>query len=261
MVTDHPAGVCPRKSNMKTPIKIALLGTGMAGAAFYDSLSTLEDWEIEVFDKSRGIGGRLTTRYTETHQFDHGAQFFTARTTAFQVFLKNTGHVESWTPHITTLSATQAPFKRIWYEPHFVATPRMNGLCKQIFDGDRVTLGTEITRVEQSDAGLVLVTNDGVQYGPYHRVVSSAPAEQTARIFAGVATTPFLEVSSDPCFALMLPFSAADKLPSFDAAVVKDSIVNWLAFTDSKPGREYAPSLVAHSDGIWARLHFDDGVK
>ncbi len=242
---------------MKTPTRIALLGTGMAAAAFYDRLSTQKDLEIDVFDKSRGIGGRLTTRYTETHQFDHGAQFFTARTPAFKAFLRDTGHVEPWTPNITTLSATQAPFKRIWFEPHYVATPRMNGLCKQMFSGARLTLGMEIARVEQSDAGLMLVATDGSRYGPYQRVVSSAPAEQTARIFSEVNTTPFPDVSFDPCFALMLPLSAADKLPSFDAAVVKDSIVNWLAFTDSKPGRDCAPSLIAHSDGAWARAHFE----
>lgn len=243
---------------MKTPVKIALLGTGMAAAAVHTRLQQEENVDIQVFDKSRGIGGRLATRYTDTHQFDHGAQFFTARTAAFQSFLQDRDEIAAWTPNITTLTRDQAPFKRIWYEPHYVATPRMNGLCRKVFLHANVSLGAEITDILRCPDGYLLQAKDGSRYGPFDRVISSAPAEQTARIFSSITTARFDAVRFDPCFALMVPLTEEDTLPSFDAAVVRDSPISWLAFTDSKPDRSCAPSMIAHSRGDWAREHLDD---
>lgn len=56
--------------------------------------------EITVFEKSRGVGGRIATRYAGEFEFDHGAQFFTARTPGFRRFLQpliDNGVVANWT--------------------------------------------------------------------------------------------------------------------------------------------------------------------
>ncbi|MEF8717273.1 MAG: NAD(P)-binding protein [Candidatus Accumulibacter necessarius] len=39
--------------------------------------------EVSLFDKSRGPGGRMSTRRGDDWQCDHGAQYFTARHPAF----------------------------------------------------------------------------------------------------------------------------------------------------------------------------------
>ena len=66
--------------------KIAVIGAGLAGLTVARELSQYH--QVTVFEKSRGVGGRLATRYAGDYEFDHGAQFFTAKSPQFQAFLK-----------------------------------------------------------------------------------------------------------------------------------------------------------------------------
>ena len=64
-----------------TKPKLAIVGTGMSGLACADGLG--QNFEISLFDKSRGLSGRLSTRRGESHAFDHGAQYFRSETKLF----------------------------------------------------------------------------------------------------------------------------------------------------------------------------------
>lgn len=240
---------------------IAIIGTGIAAATLVHRLRAQAN--ITLFDKARGMGGRMASRYTDTHQFDHGAQFFTARTPSFQAFLAPwiaTGDVAPWTPNITTLSQDQRPFKRPWFEPHYVAAPRMNGLCKALMADIPFHAGTEIAKVERRDGAGWLVTTDEQRFGPFDWIISTAPAPQAARIFASAANPPFERVTFEPCFALMAPLPDDVMLP-FDAAVVRDDVISWVAMSDRRPGRDCSPSLVAHATAAWAQAHLEEEPK
>ena len=62
-------------------MKIAIIGAGMAGLTVAKKLKDFAD--ITIFEKSRGAGGRICSRYTEPFVFDHGAQFFTTKDSEF----------------------------------------------------------------------------------------------------------------------------------------------------------------------------------
>ena len=83
-------------------MRIAIIGAGMAGLSCGLRLRD-GGHEISVFDKGRGPGGRMSTRRiehgNETFQFDHGAQYFTARDPAFVARVAEWdcgGHVARW---------------------------------------------------------------------------------------------------------------------------------------------------------------------
>ena len=65
---------------------IAIIGAGMAGLACARRLA-YHGRAVRLFEKGRKAGGRLSTRRIETAlgtvQFDHGAQYFTARDADF----------------------------------------------------------------------------------------------------------------------------------------------------------------------------------
>ena len=67
-------------------MKICVIGAGMAGGYLGSALGQLGH-DVVVLEKSRGFGGRLATRRGEGVQFDHGAPFFTARTSLFKELL------------------------------------------------------------------------------------------------------------------------------------------------------------------------------
>ena len=56
--------------------KIAIIGTGLSAIFSAIHLRKNTDLEINLFDKARGLGGRLATRRAEDGKFDHGAQYF-----------------------------------------------------------------------------------------------------------------------------------------------------------------------------------------
>ena len=81
--------------------KIAVIGAGLSGVRLGQILGDVAD--VRIFEKSRGTGGRMSTRRADPFRFDHGAQYFTARGAGFQEFLSPylvSGTVARWSPRI-----------------------------------------------------------------------------------------------------------------------------------------------------------------
>ena len=79
--------------------KIAIIGAGLSGLVLSNLLKAHAD--ILVFEKSKGVGGRLATRRADPYAFDHGAQYFTIKNSQFQQFIHpliGEGCVEVWKP-------------------------------------------------------------------------------------------------------------------------------------------------------------------
>jgi renalase len=66
--------------------KIAIIGAALSGLSAAQFLK--DHAEITLFEKALGVSGRISTRRTEHYFFDHGAQYFTAKTKAFHDFIQ-----------------------------------------------------------------------------------------------------------------------------------------------------------------------------
>lgn len=241
-------------------MKIAIIGAGIAGLTAAHSLK--DDHDIHVFEKARGVGGRMSTRYADPYQFDHGAQFFTARSPEFQDFLKPFiagGHVAEWTPRVTTLEIGQKPYKRDWFEAHYVAAPKMNSLCQALSQGVQAHIQTRIGRLERQDAQWVLYDEAGQMLDIFDFVISSVPAPQLLDLFpvdfAGIDA--IRDVKMTGCFTMMVGFDAPPPL-LWDAAVVKNSPIEWMAVNSSKPDRKTGFSMVINTTNEWAESRIED---
>ena len=65
--------------------RIAVIGAGISGIYVAKELSKFA--QVTVFEKSRGFGGRMSTRTRDDFEFDHGAQYFTVKSNEFNDFL------------------------------------------------------------------------------------------------------------------------------------------------------------------------------
>ena len=64
-------------------MRMAIIGASIAGLSCAESLRR-GGHEVTVFEKNRGIGGRIATRRTpEDLRFDHGAQFLRSKVALF----------------------------------------------------------------------------------------------------------------------------------------------------------------------------------
>jgi photolyase PhrII len=238
-------------SRRTRPWRVAVIGAGISGAACARALAE-HGVEVVVFEKSRGPGGRMSTRRGEAGEFDHGAQYFTVRDARLAhrvASWRADGVVAEWRGRF----ATVGPFGAAPIEapPRFVAVPKMSALCDWLlsFPGIEVRTRATVARIGRCDRGWMLGATDAdgaaIELGAFDLVLSTAPAQQTAGLFAPVAPALAVDasrVSMRPMWALMwasptrvdLPFDHAEVLAGVQGA---GDALAWVSRVSSKPGR------------------------
>lgn len=245
--------------------RIAIIGAGISGLTLAQNLKNHAD--VVVYEKSRGVGGRMSTRYADPFYFDHGTQCFTARTEEFQSFLQpymQDGTVAQWSGKVITLEIGKKQTKRIWFEPHLVAAPNMNSLCKKLAEGINVHLSKEVVPLMQKQSNAWLLNDkEGNMLGEFDFVISTAPPAQTLNLFQKQLTAECAlhKANMQGCYSLMIGFNKPwDK--KWIAAKVRNNPIKWISINSTKPSRgNKATSIVAHSSNSWADKHIDDDVQ
>lgn len=222
---------------------VAVIGAGIAGLSCAQQL-TQAGMNVTVFEKSRGPGGRMSTRRAEpadthsdhTWQCDHGAQYFTARDPLFIAQVQRwqqSGVVAQWQGTIKTIgqrpdvsgnSAAGIPAtdKPLPVTERYVGTPRMTAPAHQLASGLRIMSGARIVKMSASAKGWHLQQeNDTNTSGPFRHLVLAIPAQQAGELLAGLLADQltsqaphthavehalFLsrQLALRPCWALML---------------------------------------------------------
>ena len=245
--------------------QIAIIGAGISGLTLAQHLKNFAN--IVVFEKARGVGGRMSTRYTDPFCFDHGAQCFTARTKSFELFLKpfvENGTVAEWHGEVINLEMGKKITKRCWYEPHLVAVPNMNSLCKKMAEGITINFSTEVAPLasKQTD-GWHLYSKEHSLLGVFDWIISTAPSAQTINLFSHFLCEKLSlhQARMQGCYALMLGINKLWE-QEWIAAKVRNNPIKWISVNSTKPGRNNAgTSLVVHSRNDWAEKHIDDDIK
>ena len=246
-------------------LSIAIVGAGLSGLTLANVIG--EHADVTVFEKARGVGGRMSTRYANEFYFDHGAQFFTARNKHFKQFLAphfSSGLVEEWKGKVVTFEKGKKMTDRIWFEPHYVATPGMNSLCKKLAENVRIHLNCDVAPlVEKSKQGWELFDKNGAGLGFYHWVISTAPPVQTTHLFDKFLPKDSILNQSKflACYSLMFGFHKK-WMHSWMAANILNSPLESIAVNSTKPGRNHnLTTLVVHSSNSWAEKHADDDLE
>lgn len=260
---------------IKQKNSLLIIGAGISGLAAARTLRehiSPNELSIDIVEKSRGFGGRMACRQTKVGDsllfFDHGAQFFTARTKEFQTLINpliESDLIREWAPKLVTLSTSKKIYKREWFEKHYICRHGMNSLAKNLaseLKGNDVNIRTSahvrnIKRLKESSTGKlwqVKIEEDQQKYR-YKWIISSIPAQQNLQLFNQAELNPELNLQSFshlPCFSLMLALRPNVILP-FDAAIVKESPIGWISDSSSRTDNNSVNGLVIHSTNTWAK--------
>ncbi len=242
---------------MKT--SIAIIGAGIAGITLARALGPVAD--VTIFEKSRGLGGRMANRRREGFAFDHGAQYFTARSEALRSVVGAAvaaGNAGVWPKAVHTLSADGLVSDTRPPEPRYIGLPGMSGLANALADGLQIHKEATVAGLAHSGGGWLLTDGDGKDLGRFELVVSTAPAPQTIRLMpeAFSGQTAMKTVKMSGCFTLMIGLQASLDL-GFDAARIDDPILSWIAVEASKPGRAGKTAFTVHSRNDWAEANLE----
>lgn len=233
--------------------RIAVIGAGMAGIACARHLHTL-GLRPAVFEKSRGIGGRLATRRTTSSlAFDHGAQYFTAKSAEFRTFIDACGPetISAWRPRGGGEPALGADW--------LVSVPGMNGFLKQAAQGLDVRTETAVRGIERFKDGWRLHFDGSAEETLFDIVIVTAPAPQAMALtpFSPRLQTSLASIRMAPCWALMLALKTSPEIGQ-DVLRQPSPEIAWLARNSGKPGRSFADETwVAHADPTWSQHNLE----
>ncbi|MEM7653825.1 MAG: FAD-dependent oxidoreductase, partial [Pseudomonadota bacterium] len=242
-----------------------IIGAGISGLAAADRLR-LSGHSVTLFDKSRGVGGRMATRRSDHGSFDHGAQYFTVRDGRFAAQVdrwEKAGIVGRWEKPIVTLSHTgemiEKPGRRM------VAVPGMSAIPKAMAGAHDIRLSVVVSTQSRTKGGLALTSSDDEPLGVFDRVIVTVPPVQAVPL---LQQAPDLAVHAkltemDPCWTLMATFpnpigvafgGALMRIPS----TAGGNALAWVARDGSKPGREAsdeggAETWVMQATPHWSR--------
>lgn len=225
--------------------QVAIVGTGITGLTCARALVEA-GWQVRLYDKGRGIGGRLATRRTETGlRFDHGAQYLCPRDPAFAALLQGlvtVGHVADW---------PEGP------EGGWVGLPGMAQVGRALGQGLDVVQGAMVTGLRREGTGWQLRVDERTEAADL--VVLAIPAPQ-ARDLLGQDHRFAPELAAVRYQANVTVMLGLDRVAPRPLATRRsEGALAWIAQDGTKPGRQGQPltTWVVQADPDWSMAHID----
>ena len=249
--------------------RVAIIGAGIAGATCARFLADAGH-SVQLFDKSRGTGGRMATRRVKwatndgvVHKasFDHGAPGFTARSPDFARFVEQAqrdGLLSRWAPVVAPGSYTPLDGAALW-----VPAPDMPSLCRALLAGAPVSAACTVDSLRRGPDGWCVESAGAIVAEGFSDVVVAIPPQQAAPLLQPhspdwahrAQALPML-----PGWTLMGVTADPQAVPAWELAWPTQSPLSWIVRNDAKPGRERVPGLanwVVHATAPWSQTHLE----
>lgn len=239
-------------------MKVAVIGAGLSAAAAVQVLQA-EGCQVTVFEKSRGAGGRFSSKRVGQALFslgeaggeagqpgyaDFGAQYFTARAPAFlqQLALwQQQQQVRLWPQTIycyDDAGLRPSPDQ----QQRFIAVPHLQQLLKPVFRAVDTRYNCRVTELSfvhdhPSYTGWQVATEDGQLCRGYDALLLTCPAQQSRQLLTGAALAS--QIPSQPllpCWAVLLELGTPTLHPA-DAIFIRHQPLRFAARQNDKPGR------------------------
>lgn len=237
-------------------MRVLVVGAGLAGLTCAQHLMR-RGHRVVVLDKGRAPGGRASTRVDAHGQrFDHGAQFFTARSEPLLEHVqrwRQDGVVDVWEPRLGP--GTSRCTRR---DPWWVGTPGMGSVAARLAEGLTIHSRETVTAVAHDGKEWQVMASSR---WTADALVLAMPAPQCANLLDPASAVAQFAASAalDPCWAGMLRVEGAPA--RFDLLERDEGVLAWAAREASKPRRDVVAGSelwVVHAGPQWSREHLED---
>lgn len=219
--------------------RIAIVGAGVSGLTCARHLADTQRFDVVVFEKSRGVGGRTATKRVEDFKFDIGLL-------DIPVNLQSSAHL-----------------KVVDFEGHSLPVPTAHAYCKEISQNLNIQLQTTISKLEYTSGQWHLQNLEGAEIAPFDAIILTAPPAQTLNLLP--ETHPFrphiAKVEMNPCFSLMITTKQKIKT-EWSWKTSSASPLARITHQSQWPDRSSSVSVfVAQTSADWARAHLEDPLE
>ncbi len=246
---------------------VAVIGAGIAGATCARALAD-DGWSVALFDKSRGVGGRMATRRVEidgangakhTVRFDHGAPGFDATSPEFASFIELAAKndlLTQWTPRAEKNGAAD---KSLMWVPF----PDMPSICRALTTDLPVRTNCTIDALRPDAGGWMLESAGVALANGFSHVVVAIPAPQASNLLRSqksLIAAHSANMLMLPCWTMMAVTNEPSPSVNWEIAHPTASPLAQIIRNDAKPGRERIDGLaqwVIHATSEWSQAHLE----
>jgi renalase len=222
---------------------------------------------VVVFDKGRGVGGRLATRWVQAEAdekayFDHGAQFFTVRDPRFQTLVDKwltAGIVREWSRGFAGLEGTPNEDGH----PRYCGTSGMNAMARHLADGLDVRVKTPVVQLQCENAQWQITLESGDELHADALILTPPVPQSLALVESGGIPLPndvraaLEQIAYDPCFAVLAVLDAPTRLPQPGALQLRQEPIAWIADNHRKGISPDAFTVTIHAGPKFTREYWD----
>ena len=200
---------------MKTIPKIVILGAGMSAVACAENLS--ESFKVELYEKSKGFGGRLCSKKYHETRFHVGAQFCSANDQEFKKLLIR-NNAKKFNGLIFNFSKNED----VSTHKYFVHPDGMQALIKESSKSLDLKPSERCIRVDAQNK--VAYFESGLEVA-YDILISSLPFPQAHELLEFEES---LNVNFDPCISVGLIINR-DIKTKYSAYQSVNKDISWVA--------------------------------
>ena len=221
--------------------------------------------DVLVLDKSRGVGGRMSTRriVVEGQEViaDHGTQYITAKGDRFRRFVEQQlklGTMVEWTRRIHVLD--ESGLHEGGYDdraPRYCCPRGMTAVVKGMCQSLNVELQTRVTAVRASEEGWQAIADDDRSFWARSLAIA-LPAPQILQLLGDWLYAPLSSARYLPCIAVMAGYGMDVPAPTWKGVTcLEDEQVAWVSLDSSKRQEESPPVVVVHSMAQFAESYLE----
>lgn len=235
-------------------MKIAIIGAGMAGLTAARSLQAAGA-EVTVFDKSKGTGGRISSRSFESGWIDHGAPYFSVDSREFHEFLSQhlSGEIlQRWQPEV-------AGDLRADEQVRFIGVPRNSAITRALLGGLSFQPSTRIARLQSCPEGWQLYNDGESLLGVWPQVVIAVPAPQALALLGEQQSLAeqIRTVRMEPCWVAAI--RTHKKLESLaEVTACEHPVIRRIIHNSAKPGRQNDNVYLLQATRSWSEAHLEE---
>ena len=206
---------------------IAIIGAGFSAA----TLSYFIKKDLDFYEKSRGAGGRCSTRRVEdVGLFDHGLQYIKNPNPEFKEMLSD---CTIWQGNFKIFENNQ--LKNDADKERIIHENGNNLLVKNLFKNKNIFINKELKSIEKKTDHLQLTFKDETQE-QYKTVVITAPFQQAYNLTKQFTENFFsnFNFSMQPNLAVMVAFNKSLKLDLSAITFENDDVLGFAANENTK---------------------------
>ena len=234
--------------------KISIIGSGFSSAVLSKNL---KEKNVLIFDKSRGPGGRSSTRRVEhVGVFDHGLQFICPKKKEFKLFLKQhlTSFVKEWDGEFILFEENKKIEKK-----KYIGKYGNNDFVKKLISSN-VHYQKELLSIEKKDKKWLLEFKDNSKQ-ECEKLILTIPLEQCKKIILPLNLDLEVIGSMEPNLTAMIAFDKSLGISANGYRFEKNFILGWAANESSKIRSENNTNLelwTLQSSLFFAQKKFQD---